>query len=199
VRAGKLWSDSDERGVYKTTDGGKTWAKVLKGANLSTGCSMLAMDPSHPKTLFAGMWDSAAGAGRSGREAIARRRRVAPACSRPRMAARHGPELSSAGASGLPSKPWGRVAVTVAPSKPEIVVRVIEAVPPQNALYRSENGGKTWQMLDRSQNMLWRPFYFANSSSIRGTPNRVYKTDGGLIVSTDGGKSFSGILGRRAR
>src|SRR2546425_528043 len=54
---GKLWSDSDERGVYKTTDGGRTWTKVLKGPNASTGCSMMAMDPQNPKTLFAGMWD----------------------------------------------------------------------------------------------------------------------------------------------
>ena len=54
---GKLWSDSDERGVYKTTDGGKTWAKVLKGANPSTGCSMLSMDRQNPKTIYAGMWD----------------------------------------------------------------------------------------------------------------------------------------------
>src|SRR5207249_2618330 len=54
---GKLWSDSDERGVYKTTDGGKTWVKVLKGSNLSTGCSMLSLDRTNPKTIFAGMWD----------------------------------------------------------------------------------------------------------------------------------------------
>src|SRR5438046_2530560 len=53
---GKLWSDSEDRGVYKTTDGGKTWTKVLRGTNLSTGCSMLAMDPSNAKTLYAGMW-----------------------------------------------------------------------------------------------------------------------------------------------
>src|SRR5436305_11633749 len=48
---GKLWSDSDERGVYKTSDGGKTWTKVLKGANASTGCSMLSMDSQNPQTL----------------------------------------------------------------------------------------------------------------------------------------------------
>ena len=54
---GKLWSDSTERGVYKTTDGGKAWTKVLSGANPSTGCSMISMDPKSPKTLFAGMWD----------------------------------------------------------------------------------------------------------------------------------------------
>ena len=54
---GKLWSDSWERGVYKTTDGGRTWTQVLRGANASTGCSELSLDPQHPQTLFAGMWD----------------------------------------------------------------------------------------------------------------------------------------------
>src|ERR1700704_5628063 len=54
---GKLWSDSDQRGVYRTTDGGKTWTKVLKGANASTGCSMMSMDRQNPKTIYAGMWD----------------------------------------------------------------------------------------------------------------------------------------------
>src|SRR5256885_3792284 len=54
---GKLWSDSDDRGVYKTTDGGKTWTKVLAGSNASTGCSLMSMDPSSPKTLYAGLWD----------------------------------------------------------------------------------------------------------------------------------------------
>src|ERR1044071_3536013 len=54
---GKLWSDSDDRGVYKTTDGGKSWNKVLKGSNGSTGCSMLSFDRSNPKTICAGLWD----------------------------------------------------------------------------------------------------------------------------------------------
>ena len=54
---GKLFSDSDDRGVYKTSDGGKTWVKILAGSNASTGCSMISMDARNPKTLFAGMWD----------------------------------------------------------------------------------------------------------------------------------------------
>jgi len=54
---GRLWSDSADRGLYKTADGGKTWSQVLKGANLSTGCSSLALDPGNPKKLFAAMWD----------------------------------------------------------------------------------------------------------------------------------------------
>src|SRR5207248_1706200 len=54
---GKLWSDSAERGVYKTSDGGKSWSLVLKGSNLSTGCSGLSIDTKNPDTLFAGLWD----------------------------------------------------------------------------------------------------------------------------------------------
>ncbi len=191
---GKLWSDSDERGVYKTSDGGKTWTKVLKGANLSTGCSMLSMDASNPKTLYAGMWDfrRKGWTFRSGGDSA-----TAPSASGLFKSTDGGATWTElpAGAAGLPPKPWGRVAVAVAPSKPEVVYAFIEAVPPLNALYRSNDAGKTWQMLDRSQNMIWRPFYFANLIVDPGNPDRIYKPDGGLIVSTDGGKSFSGIAG----
>jgi photosystem II stability/assembly factor-like uncharacterized protein len=54
---GHIWNDNDERGVFKTSDGGNTWKKVLAGANGSTGCGMLAMSPLEPKTIFASMWD----------------------------------------------------------------------------------------------------------------------------------------------
>src|SRR5437588_4877531 len=54
---GALWSDSADRGLYKTSDGGKTWKQVLKGANLSTGCTDVAIDPANPNTMFACMWD----------------------------------------------------------------------------------------------------------------------------------------------
>jgi len=54
---GALWSDSPDRGLYKTSDGGRTWSLILKGANLSTGCSSVAMDPSNPEHLLAGTWD----------------------------------------------------------------------------------------------------------------------------------------------
>ena len=54
---GALWSDSPDRGLYKTTDGGKTWNLILKGPNLSTGASMIALDPTNPNKMFAGLWD----------------------------------------------------------------------------------------------------------------------------------------------
>jgi len=192
---GKLWSDSDDRGVYKTTDGGKSWSKVLKGANASTGCSMLSLDRSNPKTLYAGMWDfrRKGWTFRSGGDGP-----NAPSGSGLFKSTDGGAtwqSLDDKSAAGLPTKPWGRIAVTVAPSNPNIVYALIEAEPPKNGLYRSEDGGKTWQARDRSQMMIWRPFYFANLIVDPKDPNKVYKAGGGLIASNDGGKSFSGIGG----
>ena len=192
---GKLWSDSDDRGVYKTTDGGKSWSKILAGSNASTGCSLMTMDPSSPRTLYAGMWDfrRKGWTFRSGGEGP-----DAPSASGLFKSTDGGATwsaLDAKNATGLPAKPWGRVAVTVAPSKPNIVYAFIEAVPPLNGLYRSEDGGKTWELRDRSQSMLWRPFYFANLIVDPRNENRVYKPDGALIMSTDGGATFSNIGG----
>jgi photosystem II stability/assembly factor-like uncharacterized protein len=192
---GKLWSDSEDRGVYKTTNGGQSWTKVLKGPNASTGCSMISMDAKSPKTLFAGMWDfrRKGWTFRSGGDG-----ETAPSGSGLFKSTDGGAtwnDLNASSASGLPAKPWGRIAVTVAPSNSNVVYAFIEAAPPRNALYRSADGGKTWEMRDRSQAMIWRPFYFANLLVDPKDENRVYKPDGPLVVSSDGGQSFSGIGG----
>ena len=192
---GKLWSDSEDRGVYKTTDGGKSWSMILKGANLSTGCSMISMNPQDPKVLFAGMWDfrRKGWTFRSGGE-------------NPTAASGSGffqttdggstwNELDEKSAKGLPAKPWGRVAVTIAPAKPNVVYVMIEST--RSALFRSEDGGKTWEERDRSNWMVWRPFYFANLIVDPKNENKVYKPDLTLIVSEDGGRSFS-VIGNGA-
>ena len=190
---GKLWSDSNDRGVYKTTDGGKSWNKILKGSNASTGCSMMSMSSRDPDTIFAGLWDfrRKGWTFRSGGESP-----TAPSGSGLLVTTDGGAtwtDLDEKSAKGLPPKPWGRIAVTVAPSNPNVVYALIEST--NSALYRSGDGGKTWDRRDASQMMVWRPFYFANLIVDPKDENKVYKPDGGLILSTDGGKSFSGISG----
>ncbi|HME12572.1 MAG TPA: hypothetical protein VKF79_06920 [Candidatus Acidoferrum sp.] len=190
---GKLWSDSDDRGLYKTTDGGKTWNKILKGGNLSTGCSMISMSSQDPNVLFAGMWDfrRKGWTFRSGGDSP-----TSPSGSGFFVTGDGGAtwkDLDEKSASGLPAKPWGRIAVAVAPSKPSVVYAMIEST--HSALYRSDDGGRTWKEGDRSQFMVWRPFYFANLIVDPKNENRLFKPDGGMIVSDDGGRSFSGVAG----
>src|SRR5260370_22968486 len=100
-------------------------------------------------------------------------------------------ELDDKSAKGLPAKPWGRVAVTIAPSKPNVAYAMIEST--RSALFRSDDGGQKWEERDRSNWMVWRPVYFANLIVDPKNENKVYKPDLTLIMSEDGGKSLSGI------
>ncbi len=178
-----------ERGLYKTMDGGTSWTLILKGDNLSTGCSSIAMDPKDPERIFAAFWDfrRKGWTFRSGGES-------------PDAASGSGlfvtddggkswRNLDAATVKGLPPKPWGRLAIATAPSDSKRVYVVIESG--RSALFVSDDGGATFEERDRSQAMVWRPFYFANLVVDPKTPDRVFKTDYTLIVSTDGGRSFS--------
>jgi photosystem II stability/assembly factor-like uncharacterized protein len=191
---GKLWSDSADRGVYKTTDGGKTWSLVLKGPNLSTGCSGLSMDPKEPDALLAGMWDfrRRGWTSRSGGDGPS-----APSGSSLQRTTDGGKTwtpLTKDTNQGLPPGPWGRIEVTYAPSDPKTIYAFIESK--DSALFASSDGGATWQERDKSRNMVWRPFYFARLIVDPVQPNRVFKPDATLIVSDDGGKSFTRAGGK---
>jgi photosystem II stability/assembly factor-like uncharacterized protein len=190
---GKLWSDSKERGVYRTADAGKTWSLVLPGPNASTGCGSMAMDPGHPATLFASLWDFRRKgwtfrSGGDGPDAAS-----GSGLYRSDDAGVHWTELTPSANHGLPAKPYGRIAVAVAPSDPKVVYAFVESV--KSALYRSADGGTTWERRDDSQDMVWRPFYFGNLIVDPSNPERVFKPDGDLIQTSDGGKSFSSAGG----
>jgi photosystem II stability/assembly factor-like uncharacterized protein len=190
---GKLWSDSADRGLYKTADGGKHWNQILKGANLSTGCASLSLDPKNADVLFASLWDfrRKGWTFRSGGESA-----TAPSASglfRSADGGKSWTEITEAANKGFPKKPYGRIAVAVAPSNADIVYSFVEGT--DSALYRSDDGGKTWDKRDKSQMMVWRPFYFANLRVDPANPDRVFKPDLRLIMSLDGGKSFANVGG----
>jgi photosystem II stability/assembly factor-like uncharacterized protein len=187
--AGKLWSDSAERGLYKTTDGGKNWKLVLPGSNLSTGCSSVSMDPSNPGVIFAALWDFrrqgwSFRSGGSNADAAS-----GSALFRSQDGGETWTEITAAANAGFAHKPFGRIAVAVAPSKSSRVYAFVEST--DSALYVSDDGGATWQQRDKSSWMVWRPFYFANLIVDPNNPDRLFKTDGALIFSDDAGKSFS--------
>jgi photosystem II stability/assembly factor-like uncharacterized protein len=190
---GRLWSDSAERGVYKTTDGGATWRHVLKGANLSTGCASLSIDQSNPDVVYAALWDfrRKGWTFRSGGESP-----TSPSASAlmvSRDAGRTWTEITPGSNPGFATKPYGRIAVNVAPSDSKRIYAFVEST--ASALYVSSDGGRTWEARDESQWMVWRPFYFARMTVDPTNADRVYKDDGNLILSEDGGKSFSVVAG----
>ena len=190
---GPLWSDSVDRGVYRTTDGGETWSQVLKGANLSTGCSSLALDPVDPQRLYAGTWDfrRKGWTFRSGGEGP-----DAPSASGlwvSEDAGMHWRAMTAENTKGLPKGPWGRVEVVVAPSQANILYTFIESA--RSALFRSDDRGVSFAERDRSSSMVWRPFYFAKLIVDPTNPERIYKPDMRLIASEDGGQSVSMVSG----
>ena len=190
---GALWSDSPDRGLYKTTDGGKTWKQILKGPNLSTGCTEMAIDPTNPETMFACMWDFRRKGWeyRSGGDSPDK-----PSASglfRSTDGGNTWTEVTPESNKGFPKKPYGRLAVAIAPSNAKRVYAFVES--PDSALFVSDDGGKTWEKRDKSNWMVWRPFYFANLIVDPKNPDRVFKPDGALIVSEDAGKSFAVVGG----
>jgi photosystem II stability/assembly factor-like uncharacterized protein len=184
---GHAFDDSDERGVYKTSDGGKTWRKVLAGANGSTGCAMISAISSDPNTIYATMWDfrRQAWTFRSGGPGSG--------IFKSTDGGEHWNEINESNAKGLPAKPYGRIAIAVAPSKPNVVYAMIESK--KSALFRSDDAGQSWKQLDASQYMVWRPFYFGNLIVDPKDENKIFKVDLVLLLSVNGGKSFSPVSG----
>jgi photosystem II stability/assembly factor-like uncharacterized protein len=179
---GHLWNANEERGVFKTTDGGKTWKKVLY-VNADTGCSDLDVDPQDARILYAGMWQfrrtpSSFSSGGPGGGL---------------WKSTDGGETWSKAESGLPAGTKGRIAVAVAPSRPNVVYALVEAK--ETALYRSDDTGASWQKMNSSFNVQARPFYFARIVVDPTDFNTIFKPGLSLTVSTDGGKTFNSSFG----
>lgn len=181
---GPTWSDGEERGVFRTSDGGRSWAKVLY-VNPSTGAADLAMDPANPNHMIAAMWDH-------------RRQPWTMRSGGPGSGlhvtwdgGRTWKKLSDK--DGLPRGELGRIGIAFARSRPNVVYALVEAS--KNALLRSEDGGQTWRTVNDQPNVSPRPFYYADIRVDPTNENRVYRLESVLSVSEDGGKSFSTLAG----
>ncbi|HMP98299.1 MAG TPA: hypothetical protein PKC24_00870 [Cyclobacteriaceae bacterium] len=178
---GALWGDSDERGVYKTTDGGKSWTKILAGLK-NTGCSDLFMDPKNPEVLYAAFWEfrRTAWSFNSGGANSALYKTT------------DGGKTWNKIHSGFPAGDLGRIAIAVAPSNSEILYAVIEAKK-DKGLYRSDDAGKSWRFMNGDFELTVRPFYF--SRIVVDPRNADVVVKGGLYgsISRDGGMTFKNL------
>jgi photosystem II stability/assembly factor-like uncharacterized protein len=181
---GHLWNGSEERGVYKTADGGKSWKRVLY-VDADTGCADLAVDPQEPRILYAGMWQF--------RRTPWSFRSGGPGSGLYKSS--DGGETWRPLRQGLPAGNKGRIAVAVAPSRPSVVYALVESR--NTALYRSDDTGETWAEVNSSFNIQARPFYFARLVVDPTDYNQVYKPGLLLTVSTDGGRTFNSLISSR--
>ena len=190
---GALWSDSPDRGLYRTTDGGKSWQLILKGANLSTGCTSVALDPNDPNVMFAAMWDFRRKGWEYRSGGNGPDKPSASGLFRSSDGGETWTEITPENNKGFPKKPYGRLAIAIAPSNAKRIYAFVES--PDSALFVSDDGGLTWDKRDKSNWMVWRPFYFANLTVDPKNPDRVFKPDGALILSEDASKSFAVVGG----
>ena len=180
---GALWGDSEDRGVYKTTDGGASWEKILY-ADPTTGCSDLAMDPSDPNTLYAAFWEF--------------RRTAYSFNSGGTQSALYkstdGGKNWNKIHNGFPEGKLGRIAIAIAPSSPKILYSVIESEQNEGkGLYRSDDGGATWEHRNKDFELAVRPFYFSRIVVDPKNPDIVCKAGLSGSISKDGGNTFRQI------
>ncbi|HKB43788.1 MAG TPA: hypothetical protein VKC90_05350 [Chitinophagaceae bacterium] len=175
---GPLWSDGSERGLYKSTDGGQTWKKILYISE-KAGCAEVAIDPSNPDIIYASTWEFRrmpysfnSGGNGSGM-----------------YKSTDGGATWKELTNGLPKKPFGRIAFTLAPSAPNNLVAIVESN--ETGLFISADGGETWKQQSATANIVARPFYFSTIAIDPNNPKRVYRPAFTFSYSNDGGYSFA--------
>lgn len=176
---GRATGPQQERGVYRTTDGGAHWDRVLF-ADENTGCSGLAMDPHNPRVLFAGMWQlemhswGEFGGGPS---------------SAIYMSRDGGTKWTKLEAHGLPKSPLGKIDVAVAPSDSDRVYALIQTKD-QGSLWRSDDGGENWRVVNYDRALTGRAGYYIRLAVSPNNENEVLVSNSSFHQSLDGGQTF---------
>ena len=180
---GTTWGENPERGVFKTTDGGKSWQKILY-VNEKTGAADLVMDPNNPNKLIVSMWEHrrwpwffTSGGPGSGLY----------------ITTNAGDTWKKLGVKdGLPEGDIGRCGIAFATNKSNIVYALVEAK--RSVLLRSEDGGFKWKTVNKEKDVSPRPFYFAQLFVNPVNENIIYRPEFILSVSEDAGKTFSTLV-----
>jgi photosystem II stability/assembly factor-like uncharacterized protein len=179
---GPLWGDGSQRGLFKSTDAGKTWNKILY-INEKAGCADIAIDPSNPDVIYASTWEFRrlpysfnSGGNGSGM-----------------YKSTDGGKTWKELTKGLPKKPFGRIAFALAPSAPNNLVAIVESN--ETGLFISSDGGETWKQQSATANIVARPFYFSTIAIDPNDPKRVYRPAFQFSYSNDGGYSFADANG----
>ena len=183
---GHEWGPHPERGIFRSADGGVTWRRVLYTNDTSGGCDV-QFDPSHPGIAYAGLYDYARQPWhfRSGGPGSGLYRSTDGGETWSKLT---DPKLQN----GLPGGVLGRSGIAVAASNPDVVYAVIESQE-KSKLWRSSDRGATWKAVSADPRINSRPFYFSNIRVDPTDENRVYALSGPLLLSANGGKTFSEI------
>ena len=181
---GSPFGPTEERGVFKTTDGGKSWKKTLF-VNNETGARDVAVNLSNPDEIYAGMyrgfrkgWDIVSGG---------------PSTHGGIYKSTDGGETWKKIEAGLPSPLIGKIDIDIARSQPNIVYAMIEAPGEQGGLYRSNDSGATWRLVNSAGNLRSRPFYFNYVHVNPKNPEEVWVNSLSLQKSVDGGRQFTAV------
>jgi len=175
---GDFFNDSQARGIYRTTDGGKTWTKTLY-VGPQSGVSDLAVNPQNPAEMYAGIWQfqRAPWTFKSGGPDDGLFKSLDGGVTWKKLTG-----------NGLPAGMTGRVGLAIAPSNPKRVYATIESK--DGILWRSDDAGATWTMISDDTLVNQRPFYFSHLAVDTKNPDHVYGISNELAESKDGGKHF---------
>ncbi|MCJ7679482.1 MAG: sialidase, partial [Candidatus Aminicenantes bacterium] len=176
---GHCYGPQEERGVFKTTDGGSTWKRVLF-VDTNTGCSDIAMNPKNPRILIAGMWQL---------EMKTWIRESGGPGSGLYLSKDGGETWTELKGNGLPEKPLGKIAVAFAPRNPDRIYALIETAQFEfkGVLWRSDDAGKNWILISHDQEYTQRPHYYSRCVVSPVDDDEVYFMAHGVWKSVDGG------------